>query len=119
MRISDWSSDVCSSDLIGVSDHYADAGPRQRHDRTLRFAAVPPRRLPELPQLRARLSGQGAIRRTDRRRSRDVGHAIRARIKTDALARAVADLGHAARSDERRVGTEGDRTCRDRWAPYP
>src|SRR3546814_12793736 len=30
MRISDWSSDVCSSDLIGDSEHGASPGPQVR-----------------------------------------------------------------------------------------
>src|SRR3546814_8118983 len=88
MRISDWSSDVCSSDLRSGSALDAD-----------RCAARPVRRAGRDPHL---LSGTGA---TDRREpghlSADHHHAVGAR-----------------RSEERRVGKECVSTCRSRWSPY-
>src|SRR3546814_13613622 len=41
MRISDWSSDVCSSDLNGIEYHFVDvAGSRHAPERSRRFAAL-------------------------------------------------------------------------------
>src|SRR3546814_13972827 len=103
MRISDWSSDVCSSDLETLAtlpvpvvfDHFARAiaGP---DDPSLR----------PLPQLLA---------------------AGKAYVKLSAPHRisALPDYGNVApiartfvRSEERRVGKECVSTCRSRWSPY-
>src|SRR3546814_4374549 len=91
VRISDWSSDVCSSDLDhragleheghGVGDHI-------------------------------RLRQVGAGRLLERRRVRPVpGHAV---VQRAAAGREALGL----RSEERRVGKECVSTCRYRWAPY-
>src|SRR3546814_2545559 len=101
MRISDWSSDVCSSDL-----HLA--GREQRARRFLpRHHQVPePGREPmaRVVALRAQLGG-GAQR---------FGNAL-------GRAFVVGGEGHAhmaVRSEERRVGKECVSTCRSRWSPY-
>src|SRR3546814_11507820 len=108
MRISDWSSDVCSSDLIiatilvhlerdRASNVLALLPERLRNDVMLRiatFGGVQPAALHELTDvLNNMLSGQGA------KRSKMGG--VR-----------------AARSEERRVGKECVSTCRSRWSPY-
>src|SRR3546814_13698293 len=92
MRISDWSSDVCSSDL-------ASAGPRSAHASDLDIIGED-----ELSQdLQAFLqflvlpTGEGELR--DRR----------------LVARLAARQLH--RSEERRVGKECVSTCRSRWSP--
>src|SRR3546814_8987100 len=94
MRISDWSSDVCSSDLA-------------RHHRFIE------RRSPFL---------DNAIDRHlfARPHPQPVPH--RDQVKRNLLFAAI--LGDAARgfrgqrSEERRVGKECVSTCRSRWAPY-
>src|SRR3546814_5982610 len=98
MRISDWSSDVCSSDLAGPADgkpvillhgwpydihSYVDVAPR--------LAAAGYRVI--VPYLR----GYGSTR---------------------FLAAGTARNAQQSRSEERRVGKECVSTCRSRWSPY-
>src|SRR3546814_5020846 len=82
MRISDWSSDVCSSDLQMR---------RQRNDVPLR-----------------------------KRKSEPSARVFRPKATTSETMRArmSAPRESALRSEERRVGKEGVRTCRSRWSPY-
>src|SRR3546814_3581764 len=87
MRISDWSSDVCSSDL-GVLVLRLRLGAGRGGDR------VP---------------GQGLAR--GRRGLR------RARREGDGAAVRRRPAGRRGRSEERRVGKECVSTCRSRWAP--
>src|SRR3546814_20148230 len=99
MRISDWSSDVCSSDLdqwpiepandlfildLGVAAIFADGAPVHGH--------------------RIFVDQSFADQLRDHR-----GHPARAII---ILAQKF------ARSEERRAGKECVRTCRSRWSPY-
>src|SRR3546814_20905325 len=88
MRISDWSSDVCSSDL-----------PDRRDRAVAEPAVLLPR--PGHPCLHR----QRAAVRTLAARLPGAARAGRAR---------AAD----ARSEERRVGKECVSTCRSRWSPY-
>src|SRR3546814_4884724 len=99
MRISDWSSDVCSSDLCeGVDVPYVviddqNPGAGEFRDSLHRRAAflIPYRPLPT-PQNRP----EARLQRVD----------------------TVHDLDRsAARSEERRVGEECVSTCRSRWSP--
>src|SRR3546814_10224320 len=90
MRISDWSSDVCSSDLVG----------RERRDRC---------RLAD-PFVEEGLAGPTLLHIPQRMHRRQVVH-------THVARRALVEpglLGHA-RSEERRVGKECVSTCRARW----
>src|SRR3546814_3651741 len=89
MRISDWSSDVCSSDLTDmVNIHHA---PDRRGDGR--------GRCPDGGDAGANCSeGRG------RRRSSNIWR------------RAATSSGR--RSEERRVGKECVSTCRSRWSPY-
>src|SRR3546814_17982535 len=81
MRISDWSSDVCSADL--------------------RDAAV------------GRDEGEIATRRIE------AADGDRRALGAKAEGRLDIAKGYgAARSEERRVGTECVSTCRSRWSPY-
>src|SRR3546814_5622316 len=91
MRISDWSSDVCSSDLEAAA---VPAGlvPPGREGRRRTGAAPRPARL------RVRLPAA---------RHRDLP-------ARDQLLPAE----RADRSEERRVGKECVSTCRSRWSPY-
>src|SRR3546814_14140308 len=95
MRISDWSSDVCSSDLFAPEiDHLL------RRERVIHANHV---LLDDRPLVQ--------VRRNKMRRRTDQLHA--------ALMRAMIRLGalEAGRSEERRVGKEGVSTCRSRWSP--
>src|SRR3546814_16576435 len=119
MRISDWSSDVCSSDLI-LLDHHVDVEPQAFHisERHCRGSSQARRtqvgralrRLRAWKILRcgedARLVSQYPVR--DRRRPR------RARVWRGR--RAAAQL-RDPRSPESRVGKESVRTCRSRSSP--
>src|SRR3546814_13123151 len=118
MRISDWSSDVCSSDLLpiihGITEH--DAGPYRLERLDLEF-------------------GNGERRRYERLHGR--GHGAVAVVPmldddTVLLVREYAagvhryELGLVkgriaageTRSEERRVGKECVSTCSSRWSPY-
>src|SRR3546814_19298597 len=101
MRISDWSSDVCSSDLHGV------AGRRRRTDTravsagiTILSAGTDTERLDAAVSPARRRQGIPSGRRTSRAR-------IRTGLRREML----------GRSEQRRVGQEGVSTCRSRWSP--
>src|SRR3546814_13164464 len=96
MRISDWSSDVCSSDLacLGLSDAQRTALRRraigfvyQYHHLLPEFSALENVALPQM---------------------------IAGVAKSKARSKAAALL---ARSEERRVGKECVSMCRSRWSP--
>src|SRR3546814_16599905 len=97
MRISDWSSDVCSSDLDAAVDpehvagHELSLGAEQR-------------------------AGDAAVHRPGQL-GLVVGHDLPDGVEGVGLG---AELEHAVqeRSEERRVGKECVSTCRSRWSPY-
>src|SRR3546814_2544735 len=94
MRISDWSSDVCSSDLQRLGGSCGVA------------CEVPWRKVvtPHGPRVEHRRStGRTAM-------------ATRLGAPRSAAAPDQSDM--AARSEERRVGKECVSTCRSRWSPY-
>src|SRR3546814_21014355 len=98
MRISDWSSDVCSSDLVlqkpprppeGVEmEEYLVPFPSQRYARRSRLFAA------------AYFSIAPVV------------------VSTAPVAVLAAHALAAQRSEERRVGKECVSTCRSRWTPY-
>src|SRR3546814_14243221 len=102
MRISDWSSDVCSSDLLGYDDgldaQQVAALPRYHHQW-----------MPDVIEAET-----GASRR---RLSRDCAR-WGTRWRCPARKRATAAVPATSRSAERRVGKECVSTCRSRWSPY-
>src|SRR3546814_20062544 len=103
MRISDWSSDVCSSDLlaghvdstahddhVAASDAFDNGHPTENDD------------LPDgLPARNLDAAGQHDL------------------VRRILLAGAPPEGRGPGRSDERRVGKECVSTCRSRWSPYP
>src|SRR3546814_19131179 len=96
MRISDWSSDVCSSDLAGEIEVELQAvgeGAAPGHEEVERCAVF----------------GGGEHR---------AGHRRQAVGDDDLLEQADGEDGDADRSEERRVGKECVSTCRSRWSPY-
>src|SRR3546814_18301065 len=96
MRISDWRSDVCSSDLL--------------HDRN-------PWKLGKFAmQIIAPVADSYFLHV-----HRSPWHGLDAIEIADVLRRMRVDKLYAvdhARSEERRVGKECVRTCRSRWSPY-
>src|SRR3546814_19191988 len=101
MRISDWSSDVCSSDLVvEMRRDAAEDGDPLALDERQRRAGAP-----------LRHEDQRAAQRDRRDQRHDQsGHMIERHVAEEA----VAD----ARSEERRVGKECVSTCSSRWSPY-
>src|SRR3546814_18361000 len=94
MRISDWSSDVCSSDLAVVQ---AFAGPAEDEV------------LPARAEQRHGLPGGAAADAVE-----DHGGRPPAQVGADLLR----PVGVLVRSEERRVGKECVSPCRSRWSPY-
>src|SRR3546814_16721142 len=91
MRISDWSSDVCSSDLWAVREGLLAAVGADAAD----------------PEPVATLPDEVAV------------DALRVEYRRVLLRLAARDLSHHLRSEERRVGKECVSTCRSRWSSYP
>src|SRR3546814_12907719 len=96
MRISDWSSDVCSSDLqstvLGIN----------LKGKMLRWVA------------QIAIDQQRTFCLVERHRGSQIAG-------NEATATATADRRHQRneiRSEERRVGKECVSTCRSRWSPY-
>src|SRR3546814_14144585 len=101
MRISDWSSDVCSSDLSG------EIAPRKRHEQAARairqnFTAL----VLAFKVVSAAIQVTGIVQS-----SVVLGQQATWAGVTRYLRRPV-------RSEERRVGKECFSTCRSRWSPY-
>src|SRR3546814_10645838 len=94
MRISDWSSDVCSSDLHQVT-------------RLVCEERLPVIQLPPVEQIG--LVKQEALHPVLEEHRVDLGLAGHARCSW---------MRRSHRSEERRVGKECVRTCRSRWSAY-
>src|SRR3546814_1138157 len=105
MRISDWSSDVCSSDLVGVrvdqlhGDPHLVAGPLHGAIDDVGHAQLAAD-LAQVLGVRAVLLGGGA----------------RDHLEVTDVRQPGQDF--VLRSEERRVGKECVSTCRSRWSPY-
>src|SRR3546814_13194897 len=100
MRISDWSSDVCSSDL-GTSDRQSLRAGRSAYARLVSHVARRRRTVTHGPPD----DGSGTLRSGLLRLDESPG-------------RPSAPARGAARSEARRVGKEGVRTSKSRWTPY-
>src|SRR3546814_16614805 len=107
MRISDWSSDVCSSDLSRfVEILYFD-------EHKVRFARVSEFRHAAFANARSADGDIGTFTGAiDARKASDVADSGFDDVVENAA-------GVEGRSEERRVGTECVSTCRYRWAPDP
>src|SRR3546814_13938651 len=98
MRISDWSSDVCSSDL------QTQGKVLKRALKMLAMVYRPPLHRPD--DLISRIVGWSEISR----RQGLLGLEPQIEAELDPF---------VSRSEERRVGNECVSTCRSRWSPYP
>src|SRR3546814_15813247 len=109
MRISDWSSDVCSSDLHGSSDPRAIGG---EIDLVLVLEIFDYE-----PELELHLRLQREVRRRGFVTSLELEPVVgAAAIEADGQQH---ERGVARdRSEERRVGKACVSTCRSRWSPY-
>src|SRR3546814_20958221 len=118
MRISDWSSDVCSSDLAGrklVGRHFeAEEGDLRAHILLGRNAVV----LIAAKAFGGVVSDVGGERRLAHARTPREDHQVRIMHAADLGVDAGDTGGDARRSEERRVGKECVSTCRSRWSPY-
>src|SRR3546814_11133066 len=101
MRISDWSSDVCSSDLLIWGASCAMAGAIER----AKAAAIKVRFFMSSPSNER--SGFPVANR----------FGLQAEIETD-YRKIVQSVKLSTRTEERRVGKECVSTCRSRWSPY-
>src|SRR3546814_14948650 len=107
MRISDWSSDVCSSDLDATWHEWAG-------DHLLQAQLSADQQAEVLADGVIRI--RATVRHTERLAWWLMSFGARVEVHGPrGLRKQVAD-GH--RSEERRVGKECVSTCRSRWSPY-
>src|SRR3546814_17149966 len=104
MRISDWSSDVCSSDLLAVW-----------------LATWQGRNPPSIdrPYTAVFAGNHGIAHKGVSAYPAEVtAQMVQNFIDGGAAVNQLCSLANAARSEERRVGKECVSTCRSRWSPY-
>src|SRR3546814_11494060 len=100
MRISDWSSDVCSSDL------------RMQEESAARLAVLDEDLGKRISEAEAQIASAASAASAELDK-------VAAAAAADIVARLTGQqAGEDARSEERRVGTECVSTCRSRWSPY-
>src|SRR3546814_11645522 len=107
MRISDWSSDVCSADLDGIEEIID-----QRFGilEGVGNAFVLWSSVPVVVGIRATLETRPGLR--------DAMGIVEAQNAVAVLVVKRKGIPQAVRSEERRVGKECVSTCRSRWSPY-
>src|SRR3546814_11989890 len=103
MRISDWSSDVCSSDLVAASAALVALSLLFYRYTQQQPGAVPP------PQVAAAQPGEPFVSMLQAQGSDALWL-----VSVDPQKRDI----KVVRSEERRVGKECVRKCRSRWSPY-
>src|SRR3546814_13522316 len=107
MRISDWSSDVCSSDLIAAAEdrNFCGHGAYSADGRRMFATEV------------VASTGNGVLGIYDVRDGyRRVGEFSTRGLDPHEIL-LMPDRQTLVRSEERRVGKEGVSTCRSRWSP--
>src|SRR3546814_13163713 len=126
MRISDWSSDVCSSDLLPLYLFSWKIAPALAAGNTVvaKPSEVTPCSAALLGELSIEAGFPPGVLNIVQGRGPSVGQAIveHAHVKavsfTGSTATGARIASVAARSEERRVGKECVSTCRSRWSPY-
>src|SRR3546814_21049611 len=112
MRISDWSSDVCSSDLI-EHGRIVGAVATRLHDHAARKSEMVAQREQHLrPRIRRHIFCLGAERELRRRAEYMAMRINRTGRRHEIRLRGIAMPTY--RSEERRLGKEGGSTCRTR-----
>src|SRR3546814_14782543 len=96
MRISDWSSDVCSSDLAFSCSDFVNPD----YEKTKQWIFPIVKHLLEHPMTQGTLLN------------------VNFPMTEEILGLKLAKQGRGFRSEERRVGKECVSTCRSRWSPY-
>src|SRR3546814_13970854 len=115
MRISDWSSDVCSSDLLSLARLALDTGYATQEA----YAFVRGVRDARLMPIKGIAGGAALIGTPTAVDATASGKKLRRGIKVFPVAGGIAKLEfYNNRSEERRVGKECVSTCRSRWSPY-
>src|SRR3546814_4083496 len=114
MRISDWSSDVCSSDLFTALGVQYARGAETENKNKPDFLFPGPQAYHDDLFPRERLTMLGA-KSTLKDRWRQV---LSEAEKINEKHLLTLSPGISERSEERRVGKEGVSTCRSRWSPY-
>src|SRR3546814_19891335 len=104
MRISDWSSDVCSSDLL-IAPYITYGYPNLKSVRELVYKRG-----------HAKINGQ-RIPITDNKLIEDKLGKIDI-LSVEDIIHEIFTVGPNFRSEERRVGKAWVSTCRSRWSPY-
>src|SRR3546814_4665290 len=127
MRISDWSSDVCSSDLLITRTYVVQSVTREQlplrthqtglldrnfFGRIVAPLAVRPVALAEV------VAGMALIMGLSYLANPSDPLWLNAYFPWVGLAAMIAALRYGTRSEERRVGKECVSTCRSRWPPY-
>src|SRR3546814_16196250 len=111
MRISDWSSDVCSSDLTVLALHpHIEEVYRQQVVDLEAALAVPEAQLEAIPRLRAMIARIVVHRNLQKKR----GVVLEVIRQMDE----ILSIATGTRSEERRVGKACVCTCSSRWSPY-
>src|SRR3546814_19733668 len=113
MRISDWSSDVCSSDLPTL--RRSSTGGNRDHILPGNREYVEGDKIPRPPGG----AGQGAGSQAGTGEGEDEFRFVLTREEFLDLFLDDLELPDLARSEERRVGKDGVSTCRSRWSPDP
>src|SRR3546814_17388122 len=104
MRISDWSSDVCSSDLINQTSKHL-----------LSWASLASQSMLCAIASRAHLAAASSFGASGSPAKHVISGDLVVNIAGGTLSRAQ---WTPARSEERRVGKEGVSPCRSRWSRY-
>src|SRR3546814_1311914 len=105
MRISDWSSDVCSSDLFPFLVQTANAASRTLWDMYPKYFA---QEFPDSVKVLALHAHNAGLIHTREKQVKTMDDLKGLRIRSPS----------PQRSEERRVGNECVSTCRSRWSPY-
>src|SRR3546814_18226430 len=130
MRISDWSSDVCSSDLVGAGRRVGGGGQRDglaAADLHAELAEQQIFRTEVMPPLRDAMGlvdGQQLdVRAREQRRRLRPRQTLRRDVEELQPPLAQRQLGApellGLRSEKRHVGKACDRSCKSPWSPLP
>src|SRR3546814_13925494 len=117
MRISDWSSDVCSSDLRKIALITSKTGPLEAYAKQTETGFM----MGLEYMTRGSMTWDGrkiqVILKDDQLKP-DLGKSLLEQAYSDDDVDLAVGTTGSGRSEERRVGKECVSTCRSRWSPY-